>query len=488
MKAQVLAVLIAASMAILVPGHASGASHPMGTEVGGAPQPKVQTGNNSAVTFPPLRVAPDAVMPIPIRDQSGRTLVLRGINLGKKSPPYVPDVTEEDFAQIASWGFNTVRFLILWAAIEPEEGVYDDAYFDRVRPYLDMAQAQDLHVILDMHQDVYGEMFGFDGAPAWACPEDLVAGFEPYPEWWMNYFTKEVMACFSWFWHDETIQDHFVEAWQRAVLSLGDHPAVIGFDLYNEPYPGFNWSPNFEPALLQPLYERLIMILQSAAPDAYFFVEPWVLRDYFISTYLEPMPFERLVYFPHYYNIPMELNSSYPGTGLTVRDWVTSVAEEAVDLGMSMAVGEYGGNTQAQGIEGLLEDVNEALEGYNTGGMYWEYGRGDGGFVILNADGSEKSAIMQAVVRSYPRRVAGELLSTDFEPGTANLAIRYVRDASIETPTEISAPSRLYPAGFSVYLSDPDTMTWTYDGDRGALTIYDDGPDGLERSVDLVTR
>ncbi len=423
--------------------------------------------------------------PPAIVDAEGRTLVLRGINLGKKYPPYVPDVTEEDFDKIASWGFNTIRFLILWAAIEPEPGVYDDAYFDRVVPYLDMAHERGIQVILDMHQDVYGEMFNHDGAPEWACPDRLVAGFENRSEWYLDYFTRQVMACFTLFWENSSLQDHFIEAWRRAAEHLGNHPAVIGFDLFNEPYPGFNWSPRFEPEQLQPFYERLIPVLRDEAPQAYIFFEPWVFRDYFVPTFLTPMPFDRLVYFPHYYSPPMELASTYLGEFDQVQRWVRTVAWEARELGVPFAVGEYGGNTRGTGIDDLLAELNNALDAQRTGGMYWEYGKGDGGFVILNSDGSEKDWILDVVCRAYPMRTAGTLSWYTFDTETGRLDMEYVHEAAIEAPTVIAAPARVYPDGPEIYVSDPDTMAVEFDPTTGRVYVLDTGPQHRTRSIIL---
>ena len=67
-------------------------------------------------------------------------------------------------AYARDWGMNAVRLLTTWAAVEPEQGVYDEAYLDALAERLDWAKDAGLHVVLDMHQDVYGEGFGFDGA------------------------------------------------------------------------------------------------------------------------------------------------------------------------------------------------------------------------------------------------------------------------------------------------------------------------------------
>src|SRR5262245_47114112 len=64
-----------------------------------------------------------------------RGIISRGVNLSgsHKYAPYLDDKQPADYARLrVEWGFNTVRFLMTWAAVEPQQGVYDDAYLDRV--------------------------------------------------------------------------------------------------------------------------------------------------------------------------------------------------------------------------------------------------------------------------------------------------------------------------------------------------------------------
>ena len=57
------------------------------------------------------------------------------------------------------WGMNGIRFVMQWAAIEPEEGVYDADYLDAVAERIGWAARRTSAVVLDMHQDVYGMGF-----------------------------------------------------------------------------------------------------------------------------------------------------------------------------------------------------------------------------------------------------------------------------------------------------------------------------------------
>lgn len=128
------------------------------------------------------------------RDARGRHLILRGVNLGGDSKlPVQPDgrtFVPTDFAdhrmvsfigrpadiaeidahldRISRWGFNLVRLLTTWEAVEHEgPGRYDQAYLDYFAEVCRRASARGLHVIVDFHQDAWSRMSGGSGAPGW---------------------------------------------------------------------------------------------------------------------------------------------------------------------------------------------------------------------------------------------------------------------------------------------------------------------------------
>ena len=180
-----------------------------------------------------------------VTDAQGRALILHGINVmsnAKRDPLRMPAIDQEDVRRmVEDWGFNHVRFLIFWDAIEPEPGQYDQAYFDRVAERLDWFAAAGIHVVLDMHQDVYAARFCCDGAPEWAIRDDGEA-FELQDRWYLNYFQPAVLAAFDNFWDEDgphgDLQRHYKEAWAQVVKRFASHPAVIGYDLMNEPSSG----------------------------------------------------------------------------------------------------------------------------------------------------------------------------------------------------------------------------------------------------------
>lgn len=178
-------------------------------------------------------------------DESGHHIIFNGINLvcKEKTSGYLGDYDERLFKKLSEWGFNLVRLGIIWDGIEPHPLQYDDNYINEIRKYMDMCYANDIYVILDMHQDLFSEKYS-DGAPNWATLDES----KPHvigDIWSDSYLlSPAVQTAFDNFWINSKtssgigLQDHFSMSWMHILKILGDHPALIGYDFLNEPFPG----------------------------------------------------------------------------------------------------------------------------------------------------------------------------------------------------------------------------------------------------------
>src|SRR5215467_3189942 len=111
---------------------------------------------SSAVAAPPRHAGRWVV------DGSGRVMELHGLNMVFKLPPYEPSTVgfgADDAAFLARNGFNVVRLGVIYGAIEPTPGAYDDAYLDNIAATVDQLSAQGIYTLLDFHQDQYNERF-----------------------------------------------------------------------------------------------------------------------------------------------------------------------------------------------------------------------------------------------------------------------------------------------------------------------------------------
>ena len=430
---------------------------------------------------PPADDAPYAVVDGAIEDADGRTVLLRGVNLSgmHKVPPYFDFHEAPDFAAVRTrLGMNSLRFLLEWAAVEPTRGAYDDDYLDDVRTRLDWAHDAGLLVVLDMHQDLYGEGFlGGNGAPRWTCDEARYADYEPPDDWFLGYLDPNVTACFDGLWTDEALQDDFARMWRHVAEAFADHPAVIGFEPINEPWQGSFSLETFEPAALQPFYERVVPAVREAAPHWLAFLEPSSMSNLGRDSLLAPFPFDDVVYAPHAYDASFERGEGFDDDNRTAAfDKLEKLAAEARGMGAALWIGEYGGDARLPGIEAYMDAEVEAASAVFAGSAYWDASRGEG-FGLYDDDGLEKPAIADAIVRAGPERVAGALTRWATDDGGA-LTVAYT--ARGDAPTVLVAPARAFPHGVVV---DCDGCSARVDGDVIEVEHNDGVEDGDTISV-----
>jgi hypothetical protein len=106
-------------------------------------------------------------------DAQGRQVLLHGLCVisKNKAENYQSWQGPADFAAMRDWGMNCIRLGILWDGLEPQPGVFDEAYLKAVDQRIAWAKAAGIHVFLDMHQDLYSYKYS-DGAPEWATLTD----------------------------------------------------------------------------------------------------------------------------------------------------------------------------------------------------------------------------------------------------------------------------------------------------------------------------
>lgn len=200
-------------------------------------------------------------------DSEGRHIILSGINLVFKGEQkeggmnYYGPWSEKDFAQFHDWGFNVIRLGIIWDALEPEPGIYNETYLDWIGSLLDWCEKYKIYAFLDMHQDLYSVLYS-DGAPAWATLTDDKphVGTELWSDAYL--FSEAVQRAFDHFWANDPapdgvgLQDHFADTWRHVAKRFSKHPALLGYDFLNEPFPG-SAGPEIFFALMAALADKL---------------------------------------------------------------------------------------------------------------------------------------------------------------------------------------------------------------------------------------
>ena len=420
--------------------------------------------------------------PYAITDDDGRILIFHGINVisaAKSDPLRVGGTTREDFLHIANdWGFNAVRLLIFWDGIEPQPGQYDLAYLDRVRQRLDWAHEAGLSVILDMHQDLYALRFGGDGAPEWAIYDDGQP-FELQTPWELNYLQPAVQAAIDNFWRPEKghpeLQEHYIQAMVFALDYLGDHPAVFGIDLYNEPTMATLYGLfRFERHELTRFTQNAIDAIRQNHPDIWILFEPTAMgpNQGFgskLGTFQDPRDGEpRLIYFPHLYTLDLDLNDQYIGSPILINFWASARQKEVRRFRTPLMVGEFGLSEDKPGALDFLMDVLPMYDAITSGWFYWSYDRGSWGLDNEQGQENKKTDIL---VYPYPRKIAGTQPQFKWDHRQRVFSLSYRADNLSHLPTEIYIPPRTWGNAWELTNHGVE-ITQSFDPQTHILSIY----------------
>ena len=429
-----------------------------------------------------------------VTDDLGRARVLHGLNVdGNAKGDGLPSITEEEVTQLAAeYGFNHARYLVFWSQIEPEQGVYDEAYLDEVNIRLDWLADAGITVVLDMHQDCWGdtiyqlaaedpEPHGANGAPLWATVTDDEPHTQPEGFWSLCYISRDVIRAFDNFWdHDghPELQDHYAAMWAHVAARFADHPAVIGYDVMNEPWEGSYVldQETFDTTAYHAFLQRVIDAIRTADADGWVFYEPRAFgpnqaEPSWLPRLDDPRDGDpRLAYYPHFYPVAYETGYD-PGADGYIDQWQGYRAEEQQEHRAPMLVGEF--STLPFDDEGERETyfqrMHTMLDTTTSGWAFWDRG-------LLHATvGEGDLEVLDYLVRVYPRVVAGQPIAYGFDPATRAFTLTFESRAKVEGATEIAVPAMLYPEGWTLAVSDPEgTWSSTFDEATGVLTVETD--------------
>jgi endoglycosylceramidase len=330
---------------------------------------------------------------------AGEQLVMRGINLAgtaKSTEDHLFDLSDEVIAGLIEDGIDSVRLLVFWDAVQPDgPDEFDEAYVAAVAQRVAALSDAGLHVVLDMHQDLWGIPFNGHGAPGWACDDEIKEGYEPLSNWWLNYGTPQVTGCFDAFWADSELQSSYADAWEALAAASCDSERLVGFDLMNEPYAGSGTTDrDFEWQVLGPFFMGLMDRVEEACPSRLYFLEhssayligiadPWELEESYR---------DRAVYGGHFYPLYIHegTGSGYVGDIDDLEEDLLLTLAPYQEQGVPIWVGEYGGLTGHLGFSDYMEDLHSLFLQHGVSSALWDYYLSDGGMAFLDAEGERK--------------------------------------------------------------------------------------------------
>ena len=222
------------------------------------------------------------------KDETGRTLFLRGVNVVAKEPTSCPldaycdcknsfvdanmpiEEADEHFSRLKYCGFTIIRLLVTWEAISWKGAdVYDEEYLKYIRTLCSIASNYEISVIIDFHQDVFSRHMSGCGAPSWVIesvglnPQNFeetgAALFSDKEDksrhiaWFTNNFRFATATMNTLFFGgnhffpnlrinslpvQEYLQSHFEKALIKLLQAIAGLPNIFALDIWNEPSMG----------------------------------------------------------------------------------------------------------------------------------------------------------------------------------------------------------------------------------------------------------
>jgi endoglycosylceramidase len=413
-----------------------------------------------------------------IVDEAGRQVLLRGLNVNQLGDYYQADpalpttmpLTERDFEEIAALGFNVVRLVMNWSAFQPERGAFDEGYVARVREAVRWAARHDLYVVLDMHQDAWGKHIatppgyacepgfgpavGWDGAPLWATYTDGLTTCRANDT---RELSAAVAQAFESFYADrEGIQSELVATWGKVAAAFADEPNVAGYDLINEPHPGFRVGINQAGPLGQ-FYARAIEAIRANERGSRIvFFEPSVLWSGFGRDTTPPPGFtadEHIVFAPHLYSESISVDQG----ATSIEQGFDNAERVAASYGAPLWSGEWGWFGEPEASRERLERYIAQEDARRLGGAWWVWKQACGDPHVVGYPGASGSlnpsecpsgrplglvtGYTDLLRRAYPRFAPGRLtaLESDWKTGAWSLRGR-AREGSCRL--EVWVPDR----------------------------------------------
>lgn len=417
-----------------------------------------------------------------ITNSAGQVVILHGVNEVYKLAPYEPAASgfsEDDAEFLAANGFNVVRLGVIWAAVEPEPGVYDTDYLASLSQTVQMLADHGIYTLLDMHQDLYSSTFAGEGAPEWATQ----TGGLPNQNFGFpgSYYLNLAMNhAWTQFWNNAEsptglgLQDAYAQMWENVASYFSGNTAVIGYDVMNEPFPGFSWlptllgSPFFGYQQLTPFYNQVIAAIRAVDPTTPVYIEP---ANPAVSEILDILGFPTTLGAVDDPNAVLAFHDYCGGQSLSALCGyiAKALARSAHDYAQKHGIPAFMNEFGATSATGDLTKQMNAGNGYLMSWAVWAYtGKGDittsgthdGEALVYDpalppTGNNVNSGNLGILSAPYPQVVSGTPKKWSYADGTLAFSYTTARvdgtgDFAAGAETVISVPAVQFPNGYQV--------------------------------------
>ena len=429
-----------------------------------------------------------------ITDADGRVVVLHGVNVvpsGFEDPPETPGgagFARADAAFLADQGFNVVRLGLFYGGAEPQPGAYADPYLSNYEQVQAQIAAEGMLTLLDMHQDQYGPKYRGRGFPSWAALDDGAPNTQQgFPSGYLS--NPALLRAYDNFWDNATgpggrrLQDGFAEAWRRVAARFAAKPGVLGYDIFNEPWPGSAYptcvstegcpSGGFDQTTLTAFSNRIIAAIRSADPRRLAFYEPNLQFDFGAKTGHGKAADANTGMSFHDYCLGAApgLPHAPDPTGQCRDQGEKRVFQNAeahsARTGAALLLTEFGDVVDPVIHERIAELADEFMVGWTVWGWFRAAGQIKKDPRKPPSADNLQQGLLDVLVRPYPQAVAGTPKRWRFNRRAREFRLAYstarVGGGGARFPdgaiTEVMVPRRQYPRGYRVEVAGADVAS-----------------------------
>lgn len=422
-----------------------------------------------------------------ITDARGRVLVIHGINMVYKLAPFYPSAAgfgADDAAFLKRIGFNAVRVGVLWQALEPRPGVFDEGYLANIEATVTTLARQRIVSLLDFHQDQYNTRFEGEGFPDWSVQDDGLPA-EPKLGFGADYVGMPALShAFDHFWANSPgpggigLQDRYGTAWRDVAKRFRANPNVLGYELMNEPWPGTVFPtcaqtqgcPTFDSGPLAAFYRRMLGAIRSVDRRTLVWYEPQVLFNYGSATRLPPLGDRSLGFAFHDYCLEHDFHHTSTSCP-TFDDTVFGNAlAHAATTGDALLETEWGATTDPQVLTPAVRRADRNMVSW----FEWHYcgckdpttsGPGSEQAIVLDPHKPPSGAnlnvpTLRQIVEPYPQLVSGTPQGWGFDPSSRSFRFTYTPARAgghgsfpAGSPTDVATPPLAYPHGYAAHVN-----------------------------------
>lgn len=367
-------------------------------------------------------------------DEYNRIALYHGVNIcnySKVAPDFLPWHKKEDYEKLKNHGFNIVRLLIFWEAIEPQENKYDHTYLEKIKEHLNIMKELNIKVILDLHQNLYDQRIKNQGLPKWLIAklkkDDIQKKIRIINKFQKNiYKNKKFSAAYTGLL--SFIQNYFK-----------DQRNIMGIDVMNDPHPSMSFPLYFERNHLSKFYSSIGF--EKTKIPLYF--EPPIWCSSGIPTNLgEELHIAHKNYIPHYFPPLVHYKGQYKNIDkLLLKFAIRSKAREAQKMKSPYIIGEIGISSKIKNKFAFIKDFIDLADKQYMSWIWWCYDKDTYSRHGLMDCYGKPNNIMESLSRPYPQKIAG----TDpfyYNEGEI-FYIEFTSNETFKVPTEIYIPGRI---------------------------------------------